>query len=86
MMLQSVYWICSIVSIGCAVLLLRSYLRSRQRLLFWACGFFVCFAISNVILVMDLVLFPQIELIMYRNGFTLAGVILLLYGLIWETK
>jgi hypothetical protein len=86
MLPQFIYWLCSLTSIGCAFLLLRSHQRTRLRLLFWSSCFFICFALSNIVLVVDMVVLPQVDLTALRNGLTLGGLVLLLYGLIWETK
>lgn len=80
-----VYLFCAIVTIGCAVLLLRGYLRSRTKLLFWGSVFFVCFALSNILLFFDLgILPPTVDLSPYRDGFTLAGLVAIIFGLINE--
>jgi hypothetical protein len=75
---------CALVSIGCAVLLLRSYFRSRAKLVFWGGIFFICFALSNVVLFVDLAILPSINLSPYRDALTLAGVIAMVFGLIKE--
>jgi hypothetical protein len=80
-----VYILCGATSGVCAFLLLRHYRRSRAPLLFWSGVCFVCFALSNVLLFVDLVLVPNIDLSLYRNLATLFGLGLLLYGLISKT-
>lgn len=85
MIQKIVYLFCAIVTIGCAVLLIRSYLRNRVKLVFWGAVFFVCFALSNVVLFFDLgVLPPTYDLSPYRNTLTIAGLIAMIYGLIKE--
>jgi hypothetical protein len=80
-----VYLFCALVSIGCAVLLLRSYFQSRTKLVFWGCAFFVCFALSNIVLFIDLaILPPAYDLSPYRDGLTLVGVIAMVFGLVKE--
>jgi Family of unknown function (DUF5985) len=80
-----VYALCAITSVVCAVLLLRGYHRSRMRLLFWAGLCFVGFALNNILLFIDLIIFPtQIDLSAWRTWPAVIGVLLLLYGLIWE--
>jgi hypothetical protein len=80
-----VYLFCALVTIGCAVLLIRSYLRNRVKLVLWGAVFFICFALSNVLLFFDLgVLPPSIDLSPYRDALTLAGLIAMIYGLIKE--
>jgi hypothetical protein len=79
-----VYLFCAIVTIGCAVLLVRSYLRNPVTLVFWGAIFFVCFALSNVLLFFDLAVLPSVDLSPYRSGLTLGGLIAMTYGLIKE--
>ena len=85
-MAEAVYALCAITSIVCAGLLWRGYVRSTTRLLFWACLCFVGFAVNNVLLFVDLILLPRIDLFWWRTLPALIGVSLLLYGLIWEAE
>ena len=84
MLAKLVYLLCGLTSAGCAMLLLRSYARTRTRLLFWSGLCFVMLGISNIGLFIDLVLLPQIDLFIYRGCITLAGMVMLVFGLIWE--
>jgi len=85
-MAKLVYILCGLTSIGCAVLLLRQYRATRGRLLFWSAGCFICLAVSNVLLYIDLIMLPDIDLSPLRNGITLLGVTMLLAALIWEVR
>ena len=84
-MAQTVYILCALTSIVCAWLLLRQYRSSRGRLLIWSTSCFVCFAATNILLFVDLVIFPAIDLSIIRSALTLAGMLMLLYGLIQES-
>ena len=84
-MAESVYALCAVTSVVCAILLLRGYGSSRTRLLFWAGLCFVGFAINNILLFVDLVLLPDVDLFMWRTLPALAGILLLIYGLVWES-
>ena len=79
----TVYVVGALTTCICAFLLLRGFFHSRQRLLLWSGLCFVGLAISNSLIFVDLVLFPDVNL--YRVRLTIAAVamILLLYGLIW---
>lgn len=80
-----VYLFCAVVTIGCAVLLVRGYLRFRVKLVFWGAIFFICFAMSNIVLFFDLaILPPSVDLSPYRDALTLAGLIAMIFGLIKE--
>lgn len=81
-----VYILCAATSATCAALLVRGYRQSRARLLFWASLCFIGLALNNVLLVVDVRIVPNIDLLTWRLVPALAGVMLLLYGLIWETR
>ena len=84
-MAEWVYVLCAVTSVACAVLLLRGYHRSRTRMLFWAGLCFVGFALNNILLFIDVIVFPtEIDLSVWRTVPAVIGVLLLLYGLIWE--
>ena len=85
-MAESVYLLCAATSIVCAVLLMKGYRRSRTRLLFWSSCCFVGLAINNVLLFIDLILLPNVDLFWWRTIPSLGGMLILLYGLIWESE
>jgi hypothetical protein len=80
-----VYLLCALTSIACAVLLLRGYAASRVRLLLWGGLCFAGLATNNVLLFVDLGLVPEVDLSVWRSIPTLAGIALLIYGLVWDT-
>ena len=85
MMAEIIYVLCAATSILCALLLLRGYLRTRTRLLMWSTWCFVGLAINNILLFLDLAIFPDtIDLRLIRAASALAGMLLLVVGLIWE--
>jgi hypothetical protein len=70
----------------CAFLLLRAYARVRQRLLLWSGLCFVGLAISNAVLFFDLAVVPQdVSLYTWRLAIAAVSMLLLLYGLIFES-
>jgi hypothetical protein len=70
----------------CAFLLLRGYARVRQRLLLWSGLCFVGLAISNAVLLFDLAVVPQdVSLYTWRLAIAAFSLLLLLYGLIFES-
>lgn len=85
-MSEVVYILCAFTSTACAVLLLRGYFASRQRLLFWSALCFVGLAINNVLLFLDLVVVTQIDLSLARSGAGVAALVVLIFGLVWESK
>jgi hypothetical protein len=80
-----VYSLCLVTSVACAALLVRSYLHSRARLLMWSALCFVLLAFNNLFLVLDMVVFPEIDFTWPRHLAALVGVSVLLFGFIWET-
>ena len=85
-MAEAVYILCAATSIACAVLLWRGYVRSRARLLLWSALCFVGLALNNVVLFADLVLLPTVDLKMLRTIFALAGLGVMIYGLIKDAE
>ena len=82
-MAATVYILCGLTSLVCTILLARAYRTSRVRLLFWSIICFAGLTVSNVLLILDLLIFPSgPDLIAWRTGVTLAAVGSLLYGLI----
>jgi hypothetical protein len=85
-MAEVVYLLCAITSIGCAIMLLRGYSNSKVRLLLWSGLCFVGLALNNIILFIDLVIVPNLDLSLWRSLTSLGGLALLLYGLIWDAR
>ena len=81
-----VYSLCALASIACAVLLLRAYAASRVRLLLWAGLCFVGLGLNNVLLFIDMSMVPDLDLSVWRSLPALAGLVLLVYGLVWESR
>jgi hypothetical protein len=85
-MAEAVYILCALTSAASAVLLLRGYGRTRMRLLLWSGLCFVGLAVSNLLLFVDLVVVPGMDLTLWRSLIALVGVATLLYGLIWDAQ
>jgi hypothetical protein len=84
-MAEAVYILCSVTSITCAVLLLKGYFNSGARLLLWSGLCFVGLALNNSILFFDIVIYPQGNLSLWRIIPAGAGLLVLIYGLIWDS-
>ncbi|MEX0908871.1 MAG: DUF5985 family protein [Gemmatimonadaceae bacterium] len=84
-MIHLVYLLCALTSLACTVLLLRSYLRTRVRLLLWSGLCFAGLALNNALLVLDDQSLVT-DLSNLRTLPALAGVALLVYGLIWDSR
>jgi len=81
-----IYSLCALTCLTCAVLLGRSYRRTRVHLLFWSAWCFVGLSVSNILLVLDRLVLPAVDLTLPRLGAALAGLLLLLFGLVWEKE
>jgi hypothetical protein len=79
-----VYLLCVATSALCAVLLGRNYLRTRATLLLWSSLCFVLLAGNNLVVVLDLVILPDVDLRLVRHSLSLGAVLLLLIGFIWS--
>lgn len=76
--------LCAVTSLACAVLLLRGYGRTRQRLLLWSGLCFVGLFVNNGLIVLDARIATDLSLV--RTLPALVGVLFLVYGLVWETR
>jgi hypothetical protein len=81
-----VYVLCFLTSAACALLLGRSYVRSRTSLLLWSSTCFSFLAANNLLLVVDLLLLPDLNLRIGRLLLSLAAVSILLFGFIWDLE
>lgn len=86
MIAAAVYLLCALTSVMCAGLLLVKYRQSKQRLLFWSSLCFVGLATNNVLLFIDLVLVPRVDLSVVRLLPALVGLLLLVWGFVWDTE
>ncbi len=82
----SVYLLCWATSSVCAGLLVRAYLRTHSRLLMWSAICFVMLALNNLLVVLDILVLPSVDLSIYRSLATLIGLVCLLYGFIFEAE
>ena len=77
-----VYGLCALTSLVCFGLLLRQHLRAPSRLALRSSLAFLCFAVANILLFADLVVFPHaIDLRIWRNLTNLIGALILLFAL-----
>lgn len=85
-MAETIYILCILTSLACAWLLFASYRRTRYRLLFWSGSCFVVMTLNNLFLLLDKIVFPDINFLPARLISALVAVALLLYGLIYEKE
>jgi hypothetical protein len=81
-----VYILTCLTTLLCAILLLKGYAQSRRKLLLWSGLCFVVLTVSNGLVFADLVVYRSIDLFTYRLVAEAVAMVLLLYGLIWESQ
>jgi hypothetical protein len=81
-----VYLLCFATSTACAWLLGRSYRRSGMRLLLWSAICFTLLAANNFAVVLDLLVFPDVDFRLVRVLLALGAVMVLLFGFIWSLE
>lgn len=69
----------------CAFLLLRAYSRVKQRLLLWSGLCFAGLTLSNALVVVDLAIVPEFSIYVWRLAVAALSLLVLLYGLIFES-
>lgn len=84
-MITVIYALCALTSALCAGLLLRGYSRTRSRLLLWSGLCFCGLALNHLGLLIDKST-PTVDLSLARSLPSLVGLMLLIYGLVWETR
>ena len=81
-----VYLLCFLTSLTCAVLLGRRYARTRTRMLLWSALCFSLLALANLVVVLDMLVLPAVDLRLVRLTLSLAGISVLLFGFIWDQE
>jgi hypothetical protein len=81
-----IYGLCAATSAVCAGMLLGAYRLERYRLLLWSGLCFVGLTLNNVVLVIDKIVLPDVDLSSWRLVIALMAMVILLYGLIWDAE
>ena len=81
-----VYILCAVTCLLCALLLLRGYSQTRVNLLFWSGLCFSGLMIDNIMLYVDVVVVPDVNLAIWRKSPGFVAILLLVFGLVWESK
>lgn len=79
-----IYLLCAITALACALMLLRTYRENRHRLLLWSGLCFVGMFLNNLLLMLDRLVLPEVDLSTLRLTSALLALLPLLYGLVWE--
>ena len=85
-MAAAVYLLCTLTSALCTLLLTRQYGRTRTRLLLWSALSFGAMTIANALVFLDLVVWPNGDLAIWRAAAMFVAATLLLYGLVAEAE
>ena len=72
---EAIYLLSALTSLGAALLLFRFFRRRRTRLLLWSAVSFTGLALNNVLVYVDLGLFPDIDMSVVRS---VAGAVAML--------
>jgi hypothetical protein len=82
-----VYILGTLVTLLCSALLLRAYVKAKTPLLLWSGLCFALLTVSNALLFVDLVLLQdQVTLYVWRLTTAVIGMLMLIYGLIFESE
>jgi hypothetical protein len=79
-----IFGLCAFTAALCAVMLMRSYLRTRFRLLLWSALCFAGLTANNVLLLLDNTVLRDIDLSTWRLLAALAAMLMLVVGLVLE--
>jgi len=85
-MVPAVYILGSLVVCLCAMMLLRAYRKAKRRLLLWSGLCFAGLTISNLLVFIDLVVIPDVDLYSVRLSTAAIATLLLVFGLVWESE
>lgn len=81
-----IFALCAATSAVCAAMLLGAYRQEKYRLLLWSGLCFVGLTLNNIVLVLDKIVLPDIDLSTLRLLIALVAMMILLYGLIWDAE
>ena len=81
-----VYGLCAVTALLCTCLLIAAYRRRRSRFLLWSGIAFAGLTLNNILLVLDKIVFLQVDLSILRTSEALLAMAVLLWGLIWRDE
>lgn len=80
----AIYALCALTALTCTLLLLRSYVRTKFRLLLWSGLCFAGLTLNNVLLLLDKTVLAHLDLSTWRLFAALMAMLLLVVGLVME--
>ena len=81
-----VYFLCFASSGLCAYQLVTAFLRHHEKLLMWSAICFCLLALNNLLVFVDIIILPDIDLTLWRAACAFVAVGALLYGFVWEIE
>jgi hypothetical protein len=81
-----IYSLCALLSLAIATSLWRHHARTRSRLLYWSALCFSGLALNNILLVLDKVVYTELDLAPVRQVTALLALCVMLFGLTWEEE
>lgn len=82
-----IYVLSALTSATVCWMLLLNYRRTGVRFLLWSSICFACFVVNNVILFFDMIVLPDnVDLSVIRTIPVVFGLMILLYGFIWDSQ
>jgi hypothetical protein len=85
-MAELIYGLCTLLATVIAVMLWRQHRRVPSRMIYWTALCFSGLALSNLLLVLDKLVFADVDLRLLRHSVSLASLGLLLFGLVYEDE
>jgi hypothetical protein len=76
--------LCALTALLCAILSFRGYARSNYRLLLWSGLCFSGLTLSNLVMIVDVNIYPDLDLGLVRLFVGLSAMLILIYGLIFN--
>ena len=81
-----IYSLCAGTAAICAYMLLNGYRSQKYRLLLWSGLCFLGLTLNNLLLVLDKIILPDVDLSAWRTAVAAIAMMILLYGLIWDIE
>jgi len=83
---ELVYSLCALTSLLCALLLIRAFKQHRTRILLGGSLCFAGLALNNMLLFVDLIVVPDVDLEPWRLLIALVAMLVLITSLIWRDE
>lgn len=82
----AIYILCLATSLTCTYLLMKAFFESGAKLLFWSGLCFGFLALNSFAVVLDIVVFPNMDFQLVRHLASVGAVGVLLFGFVWDIE